>query len=170
MARPPHKRTEDNARVVLEAARTGMRAIDIGPLIGIKDCRTLRAHYAEELYEGISHAKKHVTEKLMDKINKGNVTSIIFYLKTRCGWKEPERGEYPIEAEIPVKDVSSVESIIDFRESVIKNVSEGDLSPADASYLSQLLRDQDNAIDKKDVAELRSEIEELKNLIISKEG
>ena len=36
---------------------------------------------------------EHVVGKFMDAIDSGNVTAMIFYLKTQCGWKETERYE-----------------------------------------------------------------------------
>lgn len=69
---------------------------------------TLRRRKAEsEQFEqaikrGKAKANIFVGGKLMQKIKAGDTASIIFYLKTRCGWKETQKIEADvIQHEVP---------------------------------------------------------------------
>lgn len=43
--------------------------------------------------EGKARAIRHVTSKLFEQINRGNMTAICFYMKTQANWKETSRLE-----------------------------------------------------------------------------
>lgn len=62
-----------------------------------------RADFAEAIKRGKAKANIFVGGKLMQKIKAGDTASIIFYLKTRCGWKETQKIEADVKArgEIP---------------------------------------------------------------------
>lgn len=60
-----------------------------------------RADFAEAIKRGKAKANIFVGGKLMQKIKAGDTASIIFYLKTRCGWKETQK----IEADVTQRDV-----------------------------------------------------------------
>ena len=62
-----------------------------------------RADFAEAIKRGKAKANIFVGGKLMQKIKAGDTASIIFYLKTRCGWKETKKIEADVKArgEIP---------------------------------------------------------------------
>lgn len=49
--------------------------------------------FAEALKRGRAKANVFVGGKLMELIKEGNVAATIFYLKSRCGWKETDRRE-----------------------------------------------------------------------------
>lgn len=49
--------------------------------------------FAEALKRGRAKANVFVGGKLMELIKEGNVAATIFYLKSRCGWKETQRLE-----------------------------------------------------------------------------
>ncbi len=47
-----------------------------------------------------------VASKLMDQINEGNTTAMIFYLKSRAGWRESS--EIRVEANTPGEGMAAV--------------------------------------------------------------
>jgi predicted transcriptional regulator len=51
---------------------------------------TFHDHYSEVVRQAIEEKHGFVVGKLYDCIKKGNVPSIIFYLKTQCGWREKD--------------------------------------------------------------------------------
>lgn len=62
-----------------------------------------RADFAEAIKRGKAKANVFVGGKLMQKIKEGDTAATIFYLKTRCGWKETQKIEADVKArgEIP---------------------------------------------------------------------
>lgn len=46
------------------------------------------ADFAEAIKRGRAKANVFVGGKLMEQINEGNTTAMIFYLKSRAGWRE----------------------------------------------------------------------------------
>lgn len=51
------------------------------------------SEFCEAVKKGRAKANIFVGGKLMEKIKNGDTASIIFYLKTRAGWKETSRTE-----------------------------------------------------------------------------
>jgi hypothetical protein len=49
---------------------------------------TLQRHYADEMELGLSRANGSVAGKLFREAMGGNVTAMIFWLKTRARWRE----------------------------------------------------------------------------------
>lgn len=49
--------------------------------------------FASAIKRGKAKANVFVGGKLMEKIRGGDTASIIFYMKSRCGWKETDRRE-----------------------------------------------------------------------------
>lgn len=96
--KPMKELSNDQLLIVKNAAVMGMTHEQIAKLLDIS-VTTLRRmikrdeklkHYMER---GKSLADTFVMGKLLELIDKGNVASTIFYLKTRCGWKETEKKE-----------------------------------------------------------------------------
>jgi hypothetical protein len=84
---PPHEPTEQSRKQAETMAGLGMSHDKIALVMRLSPM-TLRKHYAEELARGRALASMTVTNSLMTNIKKGNVPSIIFYLKTRERWSE----------------------------------------------------------------------------------
>lgn len=84
----------DLAKVEALAAN-GLTQQQIADSLGISE-RTLyknkkeNAEIAEAIKRGRNKGIAYVTNALMSKIKSGNVTAMIFYLKTQAGWKESQ--------------------------------------------------------------------------------
>ena len=89
MAKPLHKVTDENRKKVEQLAGVGLPQKDIAVLIedGIA-IETLRKYYMRELDLGSAKASAKVGNALFTKCMDGDTTSLIFWAKTRMGWKE----------------------------------------------------------------------------------
>lgn len=87
--RPPVKRQEDVAKQVQALAQYGVPVKDIAAYIGMsKD--TMAGLYREELDRGQAVANAQVGKRLYEKCMKGDTASLIFWAKTRMGWRETQ--------------------------------------------------------------------------------
>lgn len=87
MARPGWKPTEKD-KLLIKLLRAGGKEVEaIAKIMGVCD-DTLKKYCSEELDTG----KDEIDSKIMGALVKaavgGNTTAQIFYLKTRCGWRE----------------------------------------------------------------------------------
>lgn len=79
----------------------------------IKKCcaDTLVKHCGEELKVGKAKAFTLATSQLFGAIKRGNMTGIIFYLKTQHGWREKQEvehsGNISISVSFPLKEKGS---------------------------------------------------------------
>ncbi len=87
-----HVPTDESRRMVKALAAVGIRHEDIAAKIEIS-ADTLVKHYKRELDDGRVDANAAVAKSLYDQAKAGNTTAMIFWLKTRAGWKETERHE-----------------------------------------------------------------------------
>ena len=85
--RPPHQPTEQSRIQVKTLAAVGIRHEDIASKLGIS-ADTLTKYYRQELDEGRIDANAQIGKSLYDQAKSGNTTAMIFWLKTRAGWKE----------------------------------------------------------------------------------
>lgn len=88
MAQTPHVPTKKTRNLVRNLALTGVRQDQIIKIIGINSKTTLNKHYRAELDTGSDEATAKVAGKLYEKCMKGDTASIIFWMKTRAGWRE----------------------------------------------------------------------------------
>ncbi len=85
--RPMHERTEKNAAVVEAMSGYGMPHAQIALQIGVCE-GTLRKHYADELARGVPKANSQIAQAMFKEAIKGNAALLIWWSKTRMGWKE----------------------------------------------------------------------------------
>lgn len=85
--RKPYKPTDEQRKTVEAMAAYGVPEHEIGRVIRI-DAKTLRKHFREELDTAHTRANAQVAGFLFSAAKGGNVTAMIFWLKTRAKWKE----------------------------------------------------------------------------------
>jgi hypothetical protein len=69
---------------------------------------TLKRHYREELDLGLARANAVVASTLFGQAKGGNVTAMIFWLKTRGGWRETTKLEHAGAPGAPIEIRSSL--------------------------------------------------------------
>jgi hypothetical protein len=87
-----HTPTTETRAIVERAASIGFREVDIAAVIGVSD-RTLRTYYKEELRTGHLKANLAVGGRLFERCMEGDKACLIFWAKTRMGWRETDRHE-----------------------------------------------------------------------------
>jgi len=85
--RPPHEPTDKDKLLVQSLKVCGYTDESIAAALGIS-ADTLVKKYGDKLANGKARLDGEVVGHLIDKIRKGDTASILFYLKTRCGWSE----------------------------------------------------------------------------------
>ena len=91
--RPAYVPTDELREVVRSHVVVGTQRELIARLIGIS-AETLDKYYRPELEESAAKANAEIAKGLYAKAIGGDVTSMIFWLKTRARWRE-ERPEAP---------------------------------------------------------------------------
>lgn len=87
-------------------AANGLTQQQIADSLGISE-RTLQnrkrdsAEFADAIKRGRNKGIAFVTNSLMNKIKSGNVTAMIFYLKTQAGWRETKELEVSGDVFVP---------------------------------------------------------------------
>jgi transposase len=96
VGRPPHEPTDQTRLQVKTLAAVGVRHEDIAAKLDIS-ADTLTKYYRRELDDGRVDANAVVARSLYEQAKTGNTTAMIFWLKTRAGWKETQTVEnvYP---------------------------------------------------------------------------
>lgn len=87
--KPPHTVTESRRKLVELHATIGTTQETIADLLGI-DAKTLRKYYREELDQSAAKALAAVGGALYNKAIKGDTAAMIFWMKTRGGWRETQ--------------------------------------------------------------------------------
>jgi len=92
MTKPPdrtHYPTEAQRQLVQLHATIGTRHDTIADIIGI-DAKTLRKHYRDELDQSMAKANAQIGGALFNKAKGGDTAAMIFWMKTRAGWREKQ--------------------------------------------------------------------------------
>lgn len=78
---------EQLAKQIEVFVAVGLTHEQIAYIIGMT-AKTMRKHYKQQLALGKARVDGAIGGGLVKKALKGDVTCMIFYLKTKCGWKE----------------------------------------------------------------------------------
>jgi hypothetical protein len=89
MARKAFAVSDEVRERVRYLSGVGVRQDDIARIVGCAP-KTLRKRLRDELDCGIAEANATVAGYLFNQVKAGNITAIIFWLKTRAGWRERE--------------------------------------------------------------------------------
>lgn len=90
---PLHEPTPELRHIVQLHATIGTRQDDIAAVLGI-DPKTLRLHYRDELDLATAKANAVIGGALFNKAKNGDTKAMIFWMKTRAGWKETHGVEH----------------------------------------------------------------------------
>lgn len=98
MAREGRPRTEIDIAKVEQYAQICDNEEEIASALGVSISTLARRKQESEEFRaaikrGKAKANVFVGGKLMELIKEGNVAATIFYMKSRCGWKEASRTE-----------------------------------------------------------------------------
>jgi len=115
-----HTPTDETRAKVEHLAALGQRQPDIALVMKL-NIKTLTKHYPYELRAGIIIANSKVAGTLYSKAIAGDVTSMIFWLKTRAGWstverlhvKEDTKAAEPVLSNLDELDVSQLRQLHD---------------------------------------------------------
>ncbi len=92
MGRPSIKFNPEIAAQVQAMSQYGAPQDDIATALGMS-LPTLRKLYRKELQTGAITANTLVGKKLYERCQAGDVTALIFWAKTRMGWRETDKKE-----------------------------------------------------------------------------
>lgn len=87
MSRKAHDPTPAQRQLVQLHATIGTSQEVIADILGI-DAKTLRKHYRTELNHATAQANATIGGALFNKAKGGDTTAMIFWMKTRAGWRE----------------------------------------------------------------------------------
>lgn len=88
--RPRIKYDPAIAEQVQSMSQYGLPQAQIAEMVGLS-IQTLRNLYGAELGKGMSLSNLAVGKKLFERCMAGDVPSLIFWAKTRMGWKETQK-------------------------------------------------------------------------------
>jgi len=93
MSRKSHEPTADTRQTVQLHTTVGTPQEDIARVLGI-DAKTLRKHYRDELDLASAKANATIGGALFNKAKQGDTAAMIFWMKTRAGWRETIHNEH----------------------------------------------------------------------------
>lgn len=92
MSRVPHEPTQQSRELVRLHTTVGTTQAHIAQILGI-DLKTLRKWYRADLDLSQARANATIGGALFNKAKGGDTTAMIFWMKTRAGWREKDRSE-----------------------------------------------------------------------------
>lgn len=87
MSRRPHEPSKESRQLVQLHATIGTPQKVIADILDIND-KTLTKYYRAELDQAMARANASVGGALFNKATKGDTAAMIFWMKTRAGWRE----------------------------------------------------------------------------------
>ncbi len=89
MSRKPHEPSNESRQLVQLHATIGTQQEVIANILSI-DAKTLRKHYRVELDQSMAKANAQIGGALFNKAKGGDTAAMIFWMKTRAGWREKQ--------------------------------------------------------------------------------
>ncbi len=89
MSRRPHEPSKESRQLVQLHATIGTPQKVIADILDIDD-KTLTKYYRAELDQAMARANASVGGALFNKATKGDTAAMIFWMKTRAGWREKQ--------------------------------------------------------------------------------
>jgi hypothetical protein len=106
VSNPAHKPTDQQRATVKAMSAYGIPQEQVARVLDI-DSKTLRLHYRDELDLGVIEANAKVAETLFKQGTRdGNTAALIWWTKSRMGWKETQRVELDETATKEARDAS----------------------------------------------------------------
>lgn len=93
-----HEPTKATRDTVSLHALVGTRQEVIADVLGI-DPKTLRKHYREELDQALARANATIGGSLFNKAKAGDTAAMVFWLKTRAGFRETQHIDHTTKGE-----------------------------------------------------------------------
>jgi len=88
-----HEPTKERRQLVQLHSTIGTPQNIIASILDIDD-KTLRKHYRDELDHATAQANATIGGALFNKAKGGDTTAMIFWMKTRAGWKEKQEVDH----------------------------------------------------------------------------
>ena len=85
----PWQPSDEQRSLIEHYVAIGFTNEQVAGLVGVAES-TLKKHCAEELRNGSLKVNAKIGGKLFSKAMDGDTTALIFWCKTRMGWKEPK--------------------------------------------------------------------------------
>lgn len=82
-----HEPTEETRKLVRHFSACGVRQEEIAAYLEIQR-QTLAKHYRRELDTASTERNAQIAQRLFDVAMGGNITGLIFWLKSRAGWRD----------------------------------------------------------------------------------
>jgi hypothetical protein len=90
---PPHQPTDKSRSTVKALSAYGIPQEQVARILDI-DSKTLRLHYRDELDLGLIEANAQIAKTLFQQAVGGNIGALIWWTKSRMGWREKHDVEY----------------------------------------------------------------------------